>query len=147
MRDSATNWRDLADGLTDHQVQDFIYRESIIEPTEGRRLLFVEQALAHIKSNRIDQERFGHIPPPAAARRMWHWEVDREQGGWHRDFEGQQWTVGGVSALILGRQYPDSTVTTQVTMDATAALLGPDELRRLAAVLCAAADELEKSAI
>lgn len=146
MQNTATTWRDLADELTPQQVEDFAYRETVIEPGPDRTALFLQQARRHVEGNRIDRERFGHVPAPAGARRVWHWEVDRQEGGWHREFEGREWKVAAVSLFVQGRQFPDATVHAEVTLDATAAILGAEELRALAAVLCEAAQELEGGA-
>lgn len=140
--ENITSWRQLADYLTPAQVQSFTRREAKYPGLPAE--LLVGQARAHVEGNRIDQERFGHVPDPVGATYIWHWQVDRQDGGWRREFEGRDWHVGRLTAHLCGQQLPDASVTARVGIDCpTGEEFSAEDLRRIAAALCEAADELE----
>lgn len=83
------------------------------------------------------------ITPPADARRVYPWEFDGT--GWLRWFDASVCTAGPATVTITGRQFADGTALRGATLVLDdAELLDADEARTLAAILLAAAGELER---
>lgn len=83
------------------------------------------------------------IAQPADARRVYPWEFDG--AGWSRWFDGTACTVGAATVTITGRQFDDGAVLRGVTVVLDdVELLDADEARTLAAILLAAAGELDQ---
>ena len=139
-----TDWRHFTDQLTAQQVEDLTAMEQAWGSQPGGADQLVAQARQHVEGNRNDA-RFAHIPAPAAAVRVYHWQLHTDHG-WRRAFEGRDWNLSGASVWIEGHQYVDCSATAQVFIetDSTVEPLNGDAARRLAAVLCEAAEEVDR---
>ncbi|MDA2891259.1 hypothetical protein PDG61_10095 [Mycolicibacterium sp. BiH015] len=146
---TATTWRDLADQLTPAQIEhaehwEEVYRERPASGVDAQQRL-LEEAREHARKNLNDQVAFGHLPAPAGARRLWHWEpVDESR--WEREFEGTCHEFAEfLRVQIRGVQHSDGRIDRYAGADCdTGDNLSPADLRGMAALLAEAADEIER---
>lgn len=135
--DTAT-WRDYADRLTPKQIEEF---ESYEVKFPGETWPVVE-ARELAARNTVDRERFGHLPAPAGAVRVFTADHDID-GRWSRGFEGVNRTIGGVSVGMEGEQFEDGTVRRALLIYGDGVVLTAAQARELAAALLALAAELD----
>lgn len=144
---TGTTWRDLAGELTPAQVDSLTRNERKYGHMAGWSQLLLERARDHAQRNKIDRERFGHLPAPAGAVTIEHWEVDQIEGdGWRRHFEGSNWQVGDLDASIIGTQCADGRIERAVRIESDCKDFDAGQLRLIAAALCEAAEELDRHA-
>ncbi len=93
-------WRDYADRLTPEQLARFEAYE-VDFPGEPGWLRVEAEDL--VKRNTAEVERFGDLPIPAGAVKMFTADHDAE-GRWSREFEGNTYNVAGVSLYLHGVQ-------------------------------------------
>ncbi|MBV8785295.1 MAG: hypothetical protein JOZ00_01240, partial [Mycobacterium sp.] len=88
MTTTATTWRELQDELTFDQVGWMLnFEATALGDPAGVAEHLLEAARTHIQQNKIDDERFGHLPMPAGVEKAMHWEDDGT-GHWSRQFSG-----------------------------------------------------------
>lgn len=138
------DWRDYSKHLTAQQFDELTQQQARFGlPADEANL--VDQAREHAEANRRDAERFGHVAAPAGAQRVTHWELDERHGGWCREFELPAQRHGRVVVGVEGVQYPDASVRAFVTVDGDdGELLGAADARQVAALLCEAAEVVER---
>lgn len=152
---TATTWRDLQDDLTFDQVGWMLNFESNAkgDPADAAAIL-LDAAREHVEQNKIDAERFGHLPAPAGALKVSHWEDDGD-GHWTRQFGGtravierplpQYWNFKNrIDICIEGIQHQDGAVERYVHMYTGGTQFTSVELRQLAAVVAGMADEMDR---
>ncbi|MCV7090195.1 hypothetical protein [Mycobacterium interjectum] len=152
---TATTWRDLQDDLTFDQVGWMLNFESNAkgDPADVADVL-LDAAREHVEKNRVDAERFAHLPTPAAARKVFHWEDDGE-GHWTRQFSGTRAVIerplpqypksrNRLDISIEGVQDQDGTIDRYVHMYTDGTQFTSVELRQLAATATNMADELDR---
>jgi len=148
---TTATWRDLADQLTPGQVQHLSRREELLRRGSRHRkddadidADLLGDARDHIEGNERDRQ-FAHIPEPAGAVYLWHWESPELTGaaGWRREVEGRVWRFDGVSINIGGWQYQDGTVTYWCDVEANTQLT-PAQAGDVAAAMAEAAAELDR---
>ncbi len=103
---TATTWRDLADQLTAEQIawaQRF-ERDALGDPADVAEGL-LDIAREHAQNNLRDGIEFGHLPAPAGAVKLWHWEQD-DAGHWSRTVDGTCRQAAGLDVSITGTQHP-----------------------------------------
>ena len=139
----AATWRDLAGQLTPEQIAAYEHREQTWRaPDQDVAAFLLADARREAEANTVDRERFGHIPGPAGARRVFHWELDGDAGGWRREFQGRTWRVGPLSVAIEGYQFENGRIRQRAVVEA-GDLFDADELRQIAEVILAAAEQLD----
>ncbi len=121
MTDTITTWRSLT-GLTEAQADRLAEREELLlgdgRPAEQVHEFLYGDGQRHVERNQVDRERFGHLPDPAGATYLWHWEVSDDTGRWEREVEFSSWKVGALHISVLGTQIEDGSVTYRLTVDA-----------------------------
>jgi hypothetical protein len=156
--DNATSWRDLQDGLTFDQVGwmlNFRARRSVI-PRRWLRFCWKLRA-AMFGRTRMDAERFGHLPAPAGAVKVEHWEEDDGTGRWVRQFSGASSVVErpvpqfpnfpySVEVAIEGVQHEDGRVERYAHIFSEGTQFTAEDARQLAGALIDAAAELDRLA-
>jgi len=153
----ATTWRDLADQLTPEQIVSLADSEqgALGDPVEAAELnLWMARDRA---CKNLDDARFGHLPMPAGASKVFHWGDD--DGHWSRDFTGTERRVvsscrekAGVDIAekvdvdIAGVQYDDGRTERHVYVyiSADAAKLTAADAREHGKSLLEAADEMQR---
>jgi hypothetical protein len=145
--DTAHTWRDLTDQLTDGQNRalgrietDLLQRGA--PPAEIADTL-LEHARDHANHNLHDAAHFGHLPDPAGAQFVEHFEDDGH-GGWSRRFDGTVRAVDDVHVQVVGAQHTDGRIERSVHVHANGVELTGGQARELAAALTEAADELDR---
>ncbi len=150
--DNTTTWRQLADQLTADQYAHIEQMEATA-PSDPATVAdgLLELAREHAQKNLTDAAQFGHLPTPAGARNMHHWEDDGN-GSWLRLFSGEVLGIGlnnsgpaanRVDLGVEGVQYADGSITRSVYVYTTAAESTAEQARAVAAMLVEAATELE----
>jgi hypothetical protein len=113
---------------------------------------YSKRARDHVRQNKIDAEQFGHLPTPAGANKIFHWEDDGE-GHWTRQFEGTRCGFGlankgkfanRVDVCIDGLQHGDGTIERSIFVYSSGAEMTSADARQLATTLTEAADELDR---
>ena len=142
--DNVTTWRELADQLTPLQCAqaEKLERDALAGPADIAELL-LEVAREHAHKNLNGQLMFGHLPIPTDANRLWHWE--RADEGWRREFTGTERDRQGFAVTICGVQQADGSVSRWANVYSIdpAPDCRVDDLRAMASLLLAAADELD----
>lgn len=143
---TATTWRDLTDQLTAEQIAgcEQFERDALGDPARVAEGL-LDIAREHAQNNLRDGIEFGHLPTPAGAVKLWHWEQD-DAGHWSRTVDGTCRQAAGLDVSITGTQHPDGIVTRYASLyldERSANQLDAGQLRAAAAVLTAAAKELD----
>lgn len=143
---TATTWRDLTDQLTTEQVAwcQRHERDALGDPVAVAEGL-LDIAREHAQNNLRDGIEFGHLPAPAGAVKLWHWEQDGA-GHWSRTFDGTCRQVAGLDVSITGTQHPDGPVNRYASLyldERSPNQLDADQLRAIAEVLTESADELD----
>jgi hypothetical protein len=103
----------------------------------------------HARKNLEDAAMFAHLPTPAGAQRVFHWE-DEGDGHWSRRFTGTErgikQQVGPftkrIDIDIEGVQFGDGRIERSCFVYTSGAELTAVQARSVAADLLAAADEL-----
>lgn len=142
---TATTWRDLADQLTPEQIAwaEKLERDALGDPAEVAEVL-LDAARDHARKNLTDRMAFGHLPLPAGAVEVQHWE--EADGRWHREFTGtERHHDRGLDVIICGAQQADGSVQRHANVYASDSPpdCEPADLRAMAALLVDAADELD----
>jgi hypothetical protein len=144
---TATTWRDLADQLTPEQIARFEHFERLLGATDVHVVGLLKDARWEAEQNLTDQHVFGHIPLPQGARSADHWEDDGT-GRWTRRLSASSRSVDGTgtdaTVYVDGVQSSDGAVawSLYVLVDDRKPLSG-EQARRFAAMIVAAADELD----
>jgi hypothetical protein len=154
--DNATTWRELASQLTPEQIAQFEHYEALAqnvrdepEVVQVRRenaqdVLNGLLAHAHAEAERsLTDKLFDHVAMPAGATVAEHWEDDGH-GQWTRLVHGTHHGVGHLSVGLSGEQQADGTVTWTAYANADDDPTTPEQLRRYAAALTEAANELDR---
>jgi hypothetical protein len=158
--ENATTWRDLADQLTPEQIarleeSERTYRSDAVSlpmswtwvpRTEGdiaRTLLGFARTDA---ADNLNEVLFTEIALPAGAVSALLWEPE----GW-RCFDGSSWSIernagSDIQVQIVGVQYADGRVERRIAVGELRHLepITPLEAQQLAAVIAAAADEIDR---
>ncbi|QNI06495.1 hypothetical protein GAN17_09440 [Mycobacterium kubicae] len=153
--DSATTWRDLENELTFDQVGQLLSFESKAkgDPASVAEVL-LKDAREHVRQNKIDDENFGHLPTPAGAEHVYHWEDDGE-GHWSRQFLGVSAVVkrpspqypnhrNSVEIGIDGIQHQDGTIERTVHIYSGGTSFTATEVRELVTHLARMAEEIDR---
>ncbi len=152
--DNATTWRDLADDLTFDQLGFMLNFEKVAlgDPAAVAEHL-LETARDHVRHNKVDAERFGHLPKPAGAEKVFHWDDDGD-GNWTRQFGGTSAVIERAGSKdphwnrldigVEGVQREDGTVERYVHLYSNGTEFTSVELRALAATATRMADELDR---
>ena len=150
---TATSWRDLESGLTFDQVGFMLNFEStaLSDPADVAEYL-LEAARGHVRQNRVDAQRFGHLQVPDGAAKVEHWEDDGT-GNWVRQFSGASSVLqfpnfgSSVEVAIDGVQHEDGSVERfiDVYSDGSDGIqFTAEDARQLAGALIDAAAELDR---
>ena len=159
--DNATTWRDLAEQLTREQIARFEHAEQLC--ITGAHLAFpqhdrsktvadmldgvLKQARWEAQQNLTDAHTFGHVPLPAGIKSADHWEAD-DTGTWTRRLSVSSRSIDRAGAdstvYVDGVQHSDDAVewSLYVLADDREPLTS-DQARQFAAMITAAADELD----
>jgi hypothetical protein len=134
---TATTWRDLADELTDEERARF---ERIEREAQGRLpaqvlLDFARRDIA----GRLADMAYHDVPAPADATWVGQWEQHVDLG-WSRSLVWREYR--GVA--IDGGQRCDGTVVRGISVYVEGEMFTSAEARQFAALLVAAADELDR---
>ncbi|OBF86962.1 hypothetical protein A5791_19915 [Mycobacterium sp. 852002-51163_SCH5372311] len=148
--DTATTWRDLADQLTPEQIRRFERYEQLLRSADDSEEL-LKEARWEAERNLNDVVEFGHIPLPSGISHPGHWENDGT-GTWTRTMEFSRRSVDRAasdasdsSVYVDGVQAGDGAVTWSLFVLADdRAPFTAEQARRFAAMIMAAADELER---
>jgi hypothetical protein len=151
--DDATTWRDLTDQLTLHQITalECIERDALADPADVAAGL-LDMARDHARMNLQDAAMFAHLPTPAGARKVFHWEDDGT-GHWSRRFTGTERAVelpsdsrfrNKADVDIEGVQHADGSIERAVYVNANGVELTAAAAQDLGESLIAAADELDQ---
>jgi hypothetical protein len=120
MTTTISTWRNVS-GLTPAQAERLAEREALLlgdgRPAEQVHPFLYSDAQRHIERNMVDRQRFGHLPDPAGATYLWHWERSEDTGRWEREVEFASWIVGALYIDVLGTQAEDGSVTYRLTVD------------------------------
>jgi hypothetical protein len=148
MNDTITTWRSLT-GLTKAQAERLAEREELLlgdgRPAEQVHEFLYGDGQRHVERNQVDRERFGHLPDPAGATHLWHWERNEDTGRWSREVEFSSRKFGALHIDVLGTQLEDGTVTHRLTVDAGDVLtFNPAGAQALGDGMAAAVAELDR---
>jgi len=145
--DTATTWRDLTNELTLEQVRalERIERDALGRGAPGEQVAasLLDHARYHAQLNLRDTTMFGHLPTPACARFLDHFE-DEGTGSFSRRFDGTVWDIDDIRVEVIGVQHDDGTVERAVCINGEELTGG--QARELAAALIEAADEIDAAA-
>lgn len=139
---TTTTWRDIADQLTPEQIAEMEEWESQ-HPDEQKGLLL--EARDYAEDNLRGMVMFPHItPPPDAQGTLGCWT--EQSGQWSREFDGTgRDPLREFEVSIAGRQYCDGTTERYAKVyGSEKQRFTSGDLRVAAAVLIAAADELDR---
>lgn len=153
--DTATTWRELESELTFDQVGQLLNFESKAkgDPVAVAESL-LSQAREHVQKNKVDGEKFSHLPLPAGAERVYHWEDDGE-GNWTRLFAGLSAVVerplpeyrnyrNMVEVGIDGVQYSDGSTERMIHIHSDGTSFTTANVRELVEYLTRMADEIDR---
>lgn len=141
--DNATTWRDLTDQLTPQQIAELEYCElhqippGLADPRQGQ----LNCARAMARQNLIDA-LCDDVPVPVDCHGTVGQWTDLDDEGFGRMYTIAMREVDGMTVETVGWQYDDGSCRDRSVMLRDEEV-GPDEARRLAAALIAAADELD----
>jgi hypothetical protein len=150
--DNATTWRDLADQLTPKQVAEFDsserrFAESGVADTPEAKAALLEYARAAAARNLVDAT-YAEVPlPPGATTDSESWGQDLIHGGYRRALFWRAYSGGdGLIVDISGWQRTDGSFERHICLwgaDEGRGLTGA-QARRVAALMTAAADDMER---
>ena len=153
----AETWRDLADQLTPEQIARLEVAEvhyvpmadGTVDVERDRQgcLLFGARELA---AQNLAAMLYQHVPAPESATDVGPWEKFDDGPGWSRLWWGNRRLVcvagagtHDFSVLVQGAQWSDGRLQRGVVLDSDDSAMSAAEVRKLAAALVAAADELD----
>lgn len=143
-------WRDLTDKLTPWQINLFTERERLFveldrRPADEIAEFLLADALADVENNARDRQLFGDVPAPAGVRFLWHWDP-AENGGYEREFECEEWTLGRLSVGVHGSQRPNGSVTAWLTINGVGSGvdLSTEQARWIADTIALAAEAVDR---
>ena len=142
--DNATRWRDLAGELTERERAAL---ERLECESQGRVPAAVLVKLARgAVEERLADTFYCDVRAPADATWVGAWERNLRLDGWSRGLVWREFRGPGMCVAIDGGQQCDGTVVRGISVYLNDDDLGftSVEARRLAALLVAAADELDR---
>lgn len=152
---TATTWRDLADQLTDHEVDEFRDMERRL-PEGEKGAAFLLKSARDCIADRLVDVMYADVALPAGARTdSAGWGKNLQRDGYSRSLVWRSYEGGmadlrlagsGISVDIDGRQQSDGSFTRGISLwgvDEGAGLTA-DQARAVAALLVGAADELDR---
>ena len=145
-------WRNLVDQLTPKQVADLEHAEQrfiaegVMFHPQGPQMLY-RDACEYVSTNAVEK-LYADVPvPEGAVADSEGWMRSTDTGDYWRSLRWRNYETGveGLDVLIEGRQETDGSFTRQLSVWAEHGvdLPGP-QARSVAALLLAAADELER---
>jgi hypothetical protein len=142
---TAHTWRDLADQLTPEQVTTLDRIEADLlargAPADIVATVLLDHARYNAQHNLADTAMFGHLPAPAVARFLSHFEKN-STGSWLRRFDGAIRDIDDIRVEVIGIQHGDGTIDRAVCVNGEE--LTSSQARELAKALVAAANEADQ---
>lgn len=153
---TATTWRDLADQLTDHEVDELRDMERRLPEGEKAAAVMLKFARDYI-AYRLADVMYADVALPAGARTdSAGWGKNLQRDGYSRSLVWRSYEGGmadlrlagsQISVDIDGRQQCDGSFTRAISLwglEEGGGELSSDQARAVAALLVHAADELDR---